>query len=361
MKKIARIFICFILASCTSEDSNTNWQLGPFSKLNTENPILHPLGTTLFDCPILEESIAWEVKDVFNPTALVRDDTLIMLYRAEDTLGIYNGTSRIGLAWSTDGVNFTRKPTPIFYPDHDENYKYEWEGGNEDPRIVGHEGGYVMTYTSYDGELARLCVATTTDLLEWKKYGPAFDKNLWSKSGAIVADYTTGTPEAKKINGTYWMYWGDTDIYLATSDDLIHWDPYTDSDGEIIPILSPREGMFDSRLVEPGPAAMFTEHGIRLIYNGMNYSIEEGGNPELAEGTYSGGQALFDLKDPSKMIERTSHYFITPEQPYEITGQIGNVCFVEGLVKYKEKWFLYYGTADSKIAVATASSNSVYE
>jgi len=45
-------------------------------------------------------------------------------------------------------------------------------------------------------------------------------------------------------------------------------------------------------------------------------------------------------------------YFMKPDKPYEITGQVNYVCFVEGLVQYKGKWFLYYGTADSKIAVA---------
>ena len=45
-------------------------------------------------------------------------------------------------------------------------------------------------------------------------------------------------------------------------------------------------------------------------------------------------------------------YFMKPDKPYEISGQVNHVCFVEGLVKFKNKWFLYYGTADSKIAVA---------
>jgi predicted GH43/DUF377 family glycosyl hydrolase len=49
---------------------------------------------------------------------------------------------------------------------------------------------------------------------------------------------------------------------------------------------------------------------------------------------------------------RTASYFITPDKDYEKVGEVNNVCFVEGLVYFKEKWFLYYGTADSKIAVA---------
>jgi predicted GH43/DUF377 family glycosyl hydrolase len=41
-----------------------------------------------------------------------------------------------------------------------------------------------------------------------------------------------------------------------------------------------------------------------------------------------------------------------PEKPYEITGQVNQVCFVEGLTQFKNNWYLYYGTADSKIAMA---------
>ncbi|HEY4877300.1 MAG TPA: hypothetical protein VIH86_17105 [Puia sp.] len=41
-----------------------------------------------------------------------------------------------------------------------------------------------------------------------------------------------------------------------------------------------------------------------------------------------------------------------PDKSYEISGQVNNVCFVEGLANFNNRWFLYYGTADSKIAVA---------
>lgn len=61
---------------------------------------------------------------------------------------------------------------------------------------------------------------------------------------------------------------------------------------------------------------------------------------------------LLDKKDPTKILHRLDHYFITPSQPYELLGQVNNVCFLEGLVYFNQKWLLYYGTADSKIAVA---------
>jgi predicted GH43/DUF377 family glycosyl hydrolase len=100
---------------------------------------------------------------------------------------------------------------------------------------------------------------------------------------------------------------------------------------------------------------LITEKGILLIYNGMN--LDSGGDPRLAPGAYCGGQALFDLADPSKLIDRLELNFIKPDRPYELTGQVNQVCFLEGLAFFNDKWFLYYGTADSKIAVAVSGSD----
>ena len=61
---------------------------------------------------------------------------------------------------------------------------------------------------------------------------------------------------------------------------------------------------------------------------------------------------MFDANDPSKVTDRMDTYFMKPDKTYETTGQVNQVCFIEGLVNYKGKWFLYYGTADSKIAAA---------
>ena len=87
-----------------------------------------------------------------------------------------------------------------------------------------------------------------------------------------------------------------------------------------------------------------------MIYNSRN--VQAVGTKDLPEHTYSAGQILLDKDDPLKVIARTENYFFKPEKEYEITGQVGNVCFLEGLVPFNDQWFLYYGTADSKIAVA---------
>jgi predicted GH43/DUF377 family glycosyl hydrolase len=81
-------------------------------------------------------------------------------------------------------------------------------------------------------------------------------------------------------------------------------------------------------------------------------NLDAGGDTTLAPGAYCSGQALFDKSDPTALIDRQEEYFLRPDRPYEIAGQVNQVCFVEGLVPFEGKWFLYYGTADSKIAVA---------
>ncbi|MBS1596697.1 MAG: family 43 glycosylhydrolase [Bacteroidetes bacterium] len=357
----------------TSTKKNDDWALIPFTKIDSVNPILQP-GKGEFFCPLQKRKVLWEEKDVFNPAIVVRGDTLYMLYRAQDKIGKPDGTSRIGLAESTDGIHFIRNNEPVLFPDNDSEKKYEWQGGCEDPRIVEDEKGtYYMTYTAFEGKTARLLVATSNDLKKWTKHGPVFAKayngkylDKWSKSGSIVSSYTPeGKIIATKINGKYWMYWGDQNIWVATSDDLINWTPVEMQAGEKAPIelkgisltmpdlkivVPTRSKKFDSDLVESGPPAMLTEKGIVLIFNSRN--IVSIGDSSLPNGTYAASQVLIDKNDPTKIIERMDHFFMKPDKPYEMTGQVNNVCFLEGLARFKNKWFLYYGTADSKIAVA---------
>jgi predicted GH43/DUF377 family glycosyl hydrolase len=349
-----------------------SWALIPFKKIDSVNPVLKP-GTGSFFDPILKKKVLWEAKDVFNPAIVNRGGKIYMLYRAQDKTGKPAGTSRIGLAVSDDAMHFSTMPGPVFYPGNDVYKKLEWEGGCEDPRVVEDSlGKYYMTYTAFDGNKARLLIATSTNLLHWKKHGDVFAKayngkyaDVWSKSGSIVSAYKDGKIIATKINGEYWMYWGDTQIWCAISDDLINWKPVEMKPGEHRPVLlrsqalnmpqlkialPTRRGKFDSDLVESGPPAMLTDKGILLIYNSRNN--RSFGDKSLPDGTYSASQVLFDKHDPARILERMDTPFLRPEKPYELSGQVNQVCFAEGLTEYKHKWFLYYGTADSKIAVA---------
>lgn len=367
MKYILIVLTASVLTACnlnSKDPVQSDWTLTPFQKADAVNPVMTADTTLHFHCPVRNDLVRWAEKDVFNPAAVIRNDTVFLLFRAEDSIGKYAGTSRIGLAWSNDGLLFNKYPEPVLYPDNDAQKIYEWEGGCEDPRVVQDSTGvYYMTYTAYDGKTARLMVAHSADLLHWEKDGPAFARQsngrftgVWSKSGSIVSDYATGTPVAVKINGHYRMYWGDTDIFLAWSDDLISWNietsapaPENTTGMEIPPAFGPRKGKFDSDLVESGPPAMLTDKGILLLYNSRNVPAK--GDKTMAEGTYAASQILFKKDDPGKMLQRMDTCFIKPDRPFEVSGQVNQVCFIEGLVRYHDHWYLYYGTADSRIAV----------
>ena len=335
---------------------------GPFEKPNGVNPVITPSAASQFRSAMSNTAVRWEEHATFNPAAVAMDGRVYLLYRAEDASGeptIGGHTSRIGLAQSGDGIRFTRSNAPVLYPDADAQRQYEWPGGVEDPRIVeAEDGSYVLTYTQWNRRVPRLAVATSRDLVRWTKHGPAFAKayggkylSLESKSGAILARVEGNHVIATKVGGTYWMYFNVPDILIATSDDLIAWTPLEDMSGKLLKVLSPRRGHFDSWLVEAGPPALLTEHGIVVMYNAGN--SETDGDPGLPARIYTGGQALYDLGNPLKLIARSDAPFIKPTEDYERTGQYPEgTTFVEGLVPFNGRWYLYYGTADSRVGVA---------
>ncbi|HVH69022.1 MAG TPA: glycoside hydrolase family 130 protein [Gemmatimonadales bacterium] len=337
------------------------WILGPFEKPTQVNPVITPDPAARFRSPITDSLVAWEEYATFNPAAAVKDAKIYLLYRAEDASGerrIGGHTSRLGLAESTDGLHFTRRATPVLYPDSDPQRLNEWPGGVEDPRLVETDDGtYVLTYTQWNREVPRLAVATSRDLVSWTKHGPAFARaggkylNRESKSGAIVARVEGDRVIATRVSGVYWMYFGVPDLLIATSENLLDWTPLEDVEGRPIKVLSPRPGYFDSWLVEGGAPALLTPRGIVVLYNAAN--SERDGDSSLPARAYSGGEALFDAKNPPKLIARSTAPFIKPTEPYERTGQYAaGTTFVEALVSFRGRWFLYYGTADSRVGVA---------
>ncbi len=328
--------------------------LGPFTKPAQVNPVVTPNPAARFHSPMNDSLVAWEAYATFNPAALLREGKVMLLYRAEDASGaqqIGGHTSRIGLAESSDGLHFTRRATPVLYPDTDAQRQNEWPGGVEDPRIVESEDGtYILTYTQWNRDVPRLAVATSRDLITWTKHGPAFAHassgtylRSESKSGAILSRVEGERIIATRVNGKFWMYWGVPTIRLATSDNLLDWTPVEDSAGNAIAALAPRARGFDSWLVEAGPPALITPAGIVVLYNAG----------DSATRAYSAGQALFDPANPLKLLARSDTAFIKPTEPYERTGQYAaGTTFVEALVPFKGRWFLYYGTADSRVGVA---------
>ena len=294
--------------------------IGPFRDYN-KNPILKP-------------DSGFDSKGVFNPAVIKEGDNYFMLYRAEsldDSL-----TGKIGLARSQDGINFVKRPGAVIVPD--ESFD---RFGCEDPRLVKVGGTYYLTYVGNRGryETVNICLATSNDLIHWKKHGPIpmLPKN-WAqgqtKAGAIL-------PE--KINERYVMYFmGEKEpwkpaIGLAYSDNLINWDePLSE------PVLLPRIGYFDSQGVEPGPPPVLTEEGIWLIYCGWTEDC-----------VYKVGAALLSNKDPSVILQRSDKPILTTKDWGKVFGGIANHAVAEGLVKDNNRWLLYYGAADRACCLAT--------
>jgi len=309
------------------------WGLGKLRK-HKKNPILKPKGT------------GWESRSVFNPTAWTDGKKVYLIYRAEGPgkFSEQKSVSSIGLAISEDGITFQREPDIVIAPEE----PYETPGGCEDPRIILIDGIFYLTYTGFDGKVARLCMAVSEDLHKWVKLGPVFSdddwenyfpKNEypkvpkgWSKSGAILSE---------PINGEYYMFFGDTNIWAAVSTDLKQWKIIPD------PVLSPRPGLFDSVLVESGPPPVILPEGIYLVYNGANDNM-----------CYGIGQVLLDKNDPTRVIRRCSNALLIPETVEEKEGKVPQVVFGEGLVFFRDNWLLYYGMADSCIGMAFAEGNA---
>lgn len=320
--------LCTLAVAMAVAASSYSPPFGKWVRLSP-NPILSPQGD------------GFESAGTFNPSVVMKNGKFAMLYRAQDR----KGTSSLGYATSEDGIHFVRRTEPVMVSET----PYEKGGGVEDPRLVKFGDTYYLTYTGYnnvdgvgaDKKDAQLCLATSTDLIHWKRQGiifPAYQGKWnvkWTKSGAIV-------PE--KVNGKYWMYFladardKDTQMGVAYSEDLLHWTEALDH-----PVLSSRPGLFDSQVVEPGPPPVITGEGILLIYNGADDKL-----------VYSTGWVLFDKKNPTKVLARAESPVFSPERQWEKVGQVPNVVFVEGLAREGKQWLFYYGGADKNVGVVRA-------
>jgi predicted GH43/DUF377 family glycosyl hydrolase len=372
MKRWLRLGVLVLAVGSSGQvfaQADASWVIGPWTRAS-DAPVVAPVKASIFSDPVSGRPVHWEALHTFNPAAIVRDGKIYVLYRAEDDSGemqIGMHVSRLGLATSTDGVHFERMATPVFYPDKDTQADREQPGGVEDPRVVQTEDGtYVLTYTQWSRKrnAYSIGIATSNDLVHWTKHGPAFagasngkyDALLY-KSAGIVTRRVGEKIVAAKINGKYWMYWGEIKVGLATSTDLIHWTPVEDADGKPLALLQARPGKSDSGFPETGPPAIVTQRGIVLLYNAKN-TTDDTRDKSLAAGAYSVQEALFGTNDPSKLLTRTEHPVFKPERPFEQSGQYAaGTTFAEGLVVFHGKWWMYYGCADSFVAVATTPAN----
>ncbi|HEY6901626.1 MAG TPA: glycoside hydrolase family 130 protein [Puia sp.] len=359
------LFLSVCISQMTFAQSvNTlpDWALGGFVRPAGVNPIISPDSTAVFSDPMSKAKVEWESNDTFNPAAAVKGGKIVLIYRSEDKSGVKIGTrtSRLGYGESKDGLRFKRRKKPVLFPADDEQKTFEWPGGCEDPRIAMTEDGvYVMLYTQWNRKTPRLAAATSKDLVHWTKHGPIFQDayngkfhNMATKSASILTEVRGNQQQMVRVNGRYFMYWGERHVYAATSINLTDWSPLVDEKGELLVLASPRKGYFDSDMTECGPPALLTDKGMVLFYNGRN-NTGAGGDQRFGGGSYSAGQMLFDKADPTKLVARLDVPFFRPREAYEKRGQYqSGTVFIEGMAWFKNKWYLYYGCADSRVGVA---------
>jgi predicted GH43/DUF377 family glycosyl hydrolase len=299
-----------------------DYPFGPFRPAE-HNPVLRPGGRD------------WDSANVYNPAAIEVGERVALVYRAHSS----DLVSVLGLAWSDDGFSFATEPDPVLVPEH------PWERyGCEDPRVVRIEGTYYLTYTGWDRHAARLCLARSDDLRTWTKHGPVVPGiNTfagiretpgadWSKGGVIL-------PEC--VDGKWLMWFGEGNVHLATSDDLLHWTPSPE------PVLRPEPGTFMGNLVETGPQPVRTRTGHVLLMHNSATTFPDG------SVRYACGQVLIDPRRPGRVVAKLTEPWLEPSSAEELSGLVDNVTFVEGLVFHRGTWFAYYGQADTTIGVAT--------
>lgn len=282
----------------------------------------------------------YENSCTYNPCATVYNNKVYLFYRAED---YPYGISKICLAISNDGYHFNKfKDNPIIKPT-----RAEEKMGCEDPRITKIDGTFYLTYTSYDGKYPlrfrniNLSVATSKDLIHWRKRGVLIKNN---KSGVIVNE---------KIKNRYIMFIGGKQISIARSKDLKTWTLDKRS------ILKPTKNLFNNEHVERGPFSPNVEIGpppiifedkIFLIYNISDTYFR-----------FRPSFCILNRSNPNKVIYKSNKPLLTPSEQFELFGKTNNVIFAEGLVEFKNKYFLYYGAADKYIGVATVSKDKLIE
>lgn len=272
---------------------------------------------------------------VFNPGATrLADGTTLLLCRVEDR----RGHSHLTAARSANGLDdWTIDAAPTFSSDS-KNHAEEIFGV-EDPRItfVAELKKYVIAYTAYGQDGPGVALALTEDFRAFERLGTIMPPD--NKDAALLPRRIAG--KFALIHRPATSY--SVDMWMSTSPDLSHW-------GNPKPILRARTGgAWDANKIGLSSPPIETSRGWLTIYHGVRVTA--------AGALYRVGLALFDLEDPTRCLLRGDEWVLGPETPYEQHGDVGNVTFPCGATVQDDgdTLHLYYGGADTCIAVATAS------
>jgi beta-1,2-mannobiose phosphorylase / 1,2-beta-oligomannan phosphorylase len=283
----------------------------------------------------------YPVNSVFNPGAtLLPDGTTLLLCRVEDR----RGHSHLCIARSANGVdNWRIDPQPTLVADPEHFPEELW--GIEDPRItyVQELSKYAVVYTAYTRDGPGVSLALTKDFQDFERYGvimPPEDKDAALLPRRIGGRWALIHRPVSAPRAHMWM---------SYSRDLRHW-------GDHKMMLEARRGAWwDANKIGLSPPPIETPEGWLIIYHGVRQTA--------AGAIYRLGLALFDLQTPEICLRRGDEWVFGPQQPYEQRGDVDNVVFPCGytLGPDGDAIHLYYGAADTSIALATGSVRSLIE
>jgi len=283
----------------------------------------------------------YPVNAVMNAGATVVDGTTVLLCRVEDRRGM----SHLAVARSDDGVsNWVVEDEPLLRSDPD---RVEELWGLEDPRItrVDELDRWVIAYTAFGPGGPAIALATTSDFRTVERLGTVRgpeDKNAGLLSRRIGGEHVLFHRPVTVIGS-------HADIWLSRSADLQRWSAPQ-------PVMKARSGgWWDSARIGIGPPPLETAEGWLLIYHGVRQTV--------AGALYRVGLALLDLDDPTKVVRRCSEWVLGPAERYELMGDVPGVVFPCGVVHDPDTddLRLYYGAADTCVAMATATLTEVVE
>lgn len=286
--------------------------------------------------PILQATDwPYPVHSVFNPAAVELDGEVVLLVRCEG----FTGRSHLTVARSKDGFrNWVIDPQPTLEPDPVHYPEEIW--GIEDPRAVWLEElrCWAVTYTSYSKAGPLVSIACTTDFRTFERIGAVMPPE--DKDAALFPVRFRGrwamlhrpVPLATELGAHIW---------LSFSPDLKHW-----GDHRIL-IRARRGAWWDAGKIGLSAPPLWTEHGWLILYHGVRMTP--------AGCLYRLGLALLDLEDPTRVLRRTAQWIFGPRADYELQGDVPGVVFPCGWVVRGDRVLLYYGAADTCVAVAEGS------
>jgi predicted GH43/DUF377 family glycosyl hydrolase len=282
----------------------------------------------------------YPINSVFNAAAtLLADGSTLLLCRVEDRRGL----SHLCAARSANGVDGWKiDPEPTLLPDptHPEEI---W--GIEDPRItyVPELAQYVVTFTSFARGGPGVSLALTKDFRTFERYGVVMTPE--DKDAALFP---------RRINGLWALIHRPmtplgVHMWISYSPDLRFWGNHK------LMLQARRGGWWDANKIGLSPPPIETDQGWLVLYHGVRHTA--------SGALYRLGLALFDINEPEKCLLRGDSWIFGPEAPYERVGDVRDVVFPCGytLGADGDAINLYYGAADSCIALARGSVRSLLE